>query len=139
MHLELLLFLGLVWMDESLQATLKKNGLPTIGRSQSMILLAIESGTRRPANLARLMGVSRQAIRQQLLELEQIGLLDMVPDPDDGRAKIICFKEDAEPILRIARRALREIEQELSHRIGATNVERLRSALESDWGRPKGL
>ena len=137
-HLELLLFQALLWMDESLQATLAARGLPVIGRSQSMILLAIESGVKRPVRLARLMGVSRQAIRNQLQELTDLGVLELVEDPTDGRAKVIRIQDGARALVDAAREALWEAEHTLEGRIGKAHVARLRDALREDWGPPVG-
>ena len=48
------------------------------------------SGTRQTA-LARRMGVSKQAVGQLVSELEQMGALERVPDPSDGRARLVRF------------------------------------------------
>ncbi len=135
-HLELLLFQAFLWMDESLQSTLKQNGFPAMGRSQSMILLAVETGVKRPVRLARLMGVSRQAIKVQLQELAALGVLELVPDPSDGRAKIIRIQKQAQPLIEVARQSLRACEAKLATRIGGAQLAALRAALEANWGDP---
>ena len=51
---------------------------------------------------------------------------------------IYSLKAEAEEILQVARRALRDIENDLASRIGRKKVEHLRAALELDWGVPSG-
>ena len=59
------------WMDESLQNGLQQAGYQPRTRTQTMILINISNGITRAAELARVLGVSRQAIQQQINELEQ--------------------------------------------------------------------
>ena len=49
------------WMDESLQNGLQQAGYPPRTRTQTMILINIADGITRAAELARVLGVSRQA------------------------------------------------------------------------------
>ncbi|MEM6296345.1 MAG: MarR family transcriptional regulator [Myxococcota bacterium] len=50
----------------------------------------LEHGTRLTEIAARL-GVSKQAVGQLVSELEAMGMVERVADPDDGRAKRVCF------------------------------------------------
>ena len=61
------------WMDESLQNGLQQAGYAPRTRTQTMILINISDGITRAAELARVLGVSRQAIQQQINELETGG------------------------------------------------------------------
>ena len=60
------------WMDESLQNGLQRAGYRPRTRTQTMILIHISNGVTRAAELARALGVSRQAIQQQINELDPI-------------------------------------------------------------------
>lgn len=61
---------GFYWCDESLQNLLKAAGKPELSRTRSMIMVNISDGITRPADLARNIGISRQAIQQTLVEME---------------------------------------------------------------------
>lgn len=135
-HLELLLFSAFFWVDESLQKALDAKGFPRLNRTQSMLMLAIESGTKRPSHLAKQLGVSRQAVGQQLNELASLDLVELVADPADGRAKIVRFSPNGRPIVRFALTTLKSIEKEIEFRIGIESATMLRKALELDWGEP---
>ena len=122
------------WMDESLQNGLQQAGYLPRTRTQTMILINVSNGITRAAELARVLGVSRQAIQQQINELERDELVSQIPDPDDRRANRIVFTEKGSELINAALQTLRESEQTLSQRIGWDNVANMRRALAADWG-----
>ena len=122
------------WMDESLQNGLIQAGFQPRTRTQTMILINIANGITRAAELARVLGVSRQAIQQQINELERDQLVTQIPDPEDRRANRIVFSERGSDLINAALESLREAEQALAMRLGYDTVRHLRNALTSDWG-----
>jgi len=122
------------WMDESMQNGLIQAGLAPRTRTQTMILVNISNGVMRAAELARILGVSRQAIQQQINELESEDLVIQVPDPDDRRAHRILFSEKGAYFMQIALGGLRNAEQLLSDRIGSEALGSMKQALTADWG-----
>lgn len=122
------------WCDEGLQNSLRAAGMPSLSRTKSMIMVNISHGTTRPSDLARNIGISRQAIQQTLVEMERDGLLRLVPDPSDGRAKIVRFSRRGSGIGKAAFSAMTAIEAELAERLGAGAVNQLKDVLFSDWG-----
>ena len=88
------------------------------------------SGTRQTA-LASRMGVSKQAVGQLVSELEQMGALERVPDPSDGRARLVRFaagEAGPHPILA-GLAVLGEVEAELAAELGDARWEALHDAL----------
>jgi len=126
------------WCDEGLQNSLRAAGMPSLSRTKSMIMVNISNGITRPSDLARNIGISRQAIQQTLVEMERNGLLRLVPDPADGRAKIVRFSRRGSGIGKAAFEALSAVEEELARRLGARTVDQLKDVLFSDWGRVMG-
>lgn len=122
------------WMDESLQNGLVQAGFQPRTRTQTMILINISNGITRAAELARVLGVSRQAIQQQINELERDELVTQIPDPEDRRANRIVFSEKGSRLINAALASLREAEQMLAMRLGFESVRHLRNALTADWG-----
>ena len=104
------------WCDEGLQNSLKVAGLPGLSRTKSMIMVNIADGITRPSDLARNIGITRQAIQQTLVEMERDGLITLMPDPGDGRAKIVRFSRRGAGIGKAAFEAMDQIETELAHR-----------------------
>lgn len=122
------------WMDEALQAGMKERGWDNITRSQSLILSNIAFGVRRASQLARNLGVTRQAISQMLIEMERKGLVVSDSDPSDGRAQIVNFSKQSQGIRNDAMAILSQIEAEIVDRIGKGKFDALVKALRSDWG-----
>ena len=122
------------WMDESLQNGLVQAGYQPRTRTQTMILINLWNGITRAAELARVLGVSRQAIQQQITELERDDLVTQIPDPEDRRANRIVFSERGARLINAALASLRQAEQALAVRLGYESLRSLRNALTSDWG-----
>jgi DNA-binding MarR family transcriptional regulator len=122
------------WCDESLQNSIRADGYAPLSRTKSTIMVNVSDGITRPADLARNLGISRQAIQQTLAEMEAEGLISLRADPKDGRAKIIEFSRRGRGIGRAAFEAIRAMEQELERRLGRRTMQELRKALYADWG-----
>jgi DNA-binding MarR family transcriptional regulator len=102
-----------------------------------MVFPFLDAEGTRPAELGRRLGITRQSAQTLVRGLERKGLVELVPDPDDGRSKRIVLTETGRRSVPIALETFAFLETELSDRIGARSVSQLRSALEKDWGFPK--
>ena len=122
------------WCDEGLQNCLRAAGLQGISRTKSMIMVNIADGVTRASDLARVMGISRQATHQTLVEMERDGLVTLVPDPRDGRAKIVNFSRHGATVGKAAFDAMARVEAELRRRLGPAAVLALKDIVFSDWG-----
>ncbi len=85
-------------------------------------------GTRQSDIVAR-MGLSKQAVQQLILDLENSGILRREPDPNDGRGKIVCFTEKGLAAQRDSQKAKRKVEAEIKALLGDKEFERLVSTL----------
>jgi len=84
----------------------------------------------RLTDLSKRVGISKQAVGQLVDELEEMGALERVPDPEDGRAKLIRFGQDEDgPMLLRGLAVLGELESEMEERIGARRMKELHRAL----------
>lgn len=126
------------WADRALRSRLVALGWPEISPAQSLVLASIDTAGTRPSELARRIGVSRQAVHQTIGELVAVDLLELVNDPDDGRAKLAVVTTKGERNIAAALQAFEEIETELRSRIGDRAVSALRDALEANWGSSEG-
>lgn len=124
------------WFDDALQASLQASGFLPMPRSQSFVFASIALGERRAANMAKNLGVSRQAISLMLNDLEKRGIIVFVRDPRDGRARIIQFSESFLKQGQAALAILKRLEQVLEKRIGKDRVQAMRDAFAPDWGEP---
>lgn len=122
------------WFDEGLQSALNARGWDSISRSQSIMFANIAIGIRRPADLARNLGVSRQAVSKMLQEMAEQDLVVIEPDPQDKRAQLVNFSEKSRKLRADALDILGQLEERLGKNIGVKTFASMRAALEKDWG-----
>ncbi len=84
----------------------------------------------RSANLATRAGITRQAMGEVIRDLVDIGILEMVPDPQDRRAKIVRYTEHGRTVAGEGYRHLVDLEDRFTEEFGAEGYEALRSALQ---------
>lgn len=103
--------------------------------SHTALLPHVEFEGTRQSELARRLGVSKQAINQAVAELEAVGLLERIADPSDGRATLVRFTDRGADSLLIGLEVLTELEDTLSEAIGETQLRALHDALQrlNDW------
>ncbi|HVI33878.1 MarR family winged helix-turn-helix transcriptional regulator [Phenylobacterium sp.] len=124
------------WCDESLQNYLRSRGWPEVTRPQSMVMANVVSGVGRPSDIARSMGVSRQAVHTTINQMIELGMVALKDDPDDRRMKLVTPTPLGETMRLDAQRAIRIMTEELSRRLGAERVAQAAQLLAEDWGPP---
>jgi DNA-binding MarR family transcriptional regulator len=90
----------------------------------------IEPDGSRLTVLAERANMTKQSVGEVATELERRGYLERVPDPGDGRAKIIRLTERGRAAQALGFQIIEDIEQEWAERYGAERVAALREALE---------
>ena len=76
----------------------------------------------RLTELAMRVGISKQAVGQLVAELEAMGALERVPDPSDGRAKLIRFNRTGRGSIPAGLELLQSVAEELSEEIGTSRM-----------------
>ncbi len=133
-NLARLLLDGFRWFDEALLAALNERHDTRITSSQSLLFADLSQHGVRQADLARSIGVSRQAVYELVRGLEQQGLVKVTPDPTSGRSKLVVPTKRGVESMQLAKEVFVGLEAELRSRIGDMSVDRLRAALAEDWG-----
>jgi len=129
-----LLLDGFRWFDEPLRhAQAERLGLE-ITSAQSMLFADMSIAGSRQADLARGLGVTRQAVNELVRGLEAQGLVELIPDPSDGRAKLVRPTATGRKSIKVALEVFTDLESRLEDQIGADQVADLRAALTADWG-----
>jgi DNA-binding MarR family transcriptional regulator len=83
----------------------------------------------RAANLAARAGITRQSMGEVIRDLVDIGILEMAPDPTDGRAKIVRYTDEGLAFTGQGFQHLRDLEQRFEEEFGA-DYEAARRVLE---------
>ncbi|HEY7256543.1 MAG TPA: MarR family winged helix-turn-helix transcriptional regulator [Solirubrobacterales bacterium] len=116
---------------EELHRRLAERGYPDIRHAHGCVFRWVMPDGTRLTELAELAGHSKQAIGEFVCDLEAMGYVERVPDPLDGRAKIIRLTKRGAEAKAVALGIFAEIESEWAERIGRERVEALREALEA--------
>ncbi len=122
------------WFDEGLRRVLNERLDVDVTPAQSLLFAELPNQGARQSDLARGLGVSRQAINELVRGLERQGLVEMVPDPDSARSKLVRPTAQGRKSTAVALDTFSELEALLKDRIGNTRIDSLRLALEADWG-----
>jgi len=128
------LFQRFCWLDEGLQARLHDHGWPDVNRPQSMVMTNIVSGIVRPSDIARNLGVSRQAIHSTINQMVKLGIVQLEVDPDDRRHMIVSLTDLGAQMRRDAQRSMDALTAQIAAVLGQDKFDALLAALEADWG-----
>lgn len=128
------LFQRFCWLDEGLQSRMRDLGWPGVSRRQSMVMTNIVSGVVRSSEIARNLGVSRQAIHSTIGQMVELGILRLDPDPQDRRHMVVSLTDTGAAMRRDAQRAMDELGSQLAERLGKESFDALLAALDADWG-----
>lgn len=122
------------WYDVSLQSILETKNLPSVNRTQSVMLTHIAKGVTRPSDIALQMGTTRQNIHAMAKSLIDDRIIEVVPDPEDGRSKQYAFCEESLEFRDTVIKVFRYLDRQLANRIGRDEYKALKHALSLDWG-----
>ncbi|OWQ97758.1 MarR family winged helix-turn-helix transcriptional regulator [Sphingopyxis witflariensis] len=128
------LFQRFCWLDEGLQSRLHDHGWPDVSRPQSMVMTNVVSGIVRPSDIARNIGVSRQAIHSTIGQMVTLGIVQLEPDPADRRHMIVSLTDLGARMRQDAQRAMDAMTTQIAARLGQPQFDALLAALDADWG-----
>jgi len=92
--------------------------------------------------LAQRLGVTKQAVAPAIDELVSWGVLEKVPDPSDGRARLVRFHSMASLLEGMG--ALHDLEDEIAREVGRDPLDQVRAVLHQidqwldDRAQPRG-
>ena len=114
---------------DKLRGRIADAGHPDIREGHGCVFgfIDIDHGSRL-TDLAANAGLTKQAVGEAVTELERLGYVSRVPDPQDGRAKIIQLTDRGLDAVIKGRRIFAEIEQEWAEQIGPELMARFREA-----------
>jgi len=109
--------------DKAFQAHMVRNaherGRPDIKPAHNFLFAILGDDGDRAANLANRAGITRQSMGEVIRDMVDIGILEMVPDPNDGRAKIVRYTAEGRRFSNEGFRHLRDLEGRFEKEFGA--------------------
>ena len=117
-------------MNELVSERLAQRGFEGVRPAQGALAQHIADRGSRVTELAKLAQVSKPTVVYLVNDLERLGYVERVPDPADGRAKLVRFTERGARAQAEARKIVGEIEADWGRAFGAKDLAALRALLE---------
>ncbi|MGI8416137.1 MAG: MarR family winged helix-turn-helix transcriptional regulator [Nakamurella sp.] len=114
---------------ERLRAAYAAAGMDDLRPAQVRMLVPLVGGARRAADLALLVGVSRQAVAQFLAALEDRGYVRRAEDTTDARARLIELTDRGRRALRVTRAVSQRVQGRWREVLGAERLAQTMAAL----------
>jgi DNA-binding MarR family transcriptional regulator len=116
---------------DDLAARVAETEFSDIRVSHGCVFGNIDPEGSRLTELAERARMTKQSVGEVTTDLEQRGYVERVPDPADGRAKIIRLTERGQEAQAVGFDLIADIEREWGERIGEERVAALRDALDA--------
>ena len=117
-------------LEARLFAALTAAGFDDITPAQGRLAARVGSSGTRLTELAEQALVTKQTAGHLVDQLERAGYVQRVPDPTDGRARLVRMAERGQQVVILARKVEREVEAEWTAYLGEDVTAQLRAALE---------
>jgi len=132
-YLRTLLLRRTEWMEARVLEAARRNDYAGITPAMNRLFGHMRSRPVGLSDLARRLGVSRQAVHEIVRQAQAMGLVELFASPDDARIKLVRFTEAGWAMSESAARELRAIERSLAERIGECDLETLCRILALPW------
>lgn len=104
-------------------AELEREGHPGVTATHAFALEAIDDGAQSASELARMLGVSRQAAAKTIAALEELHYLDRHDDPEDARRKRLTVTARGNEMISIGARTFDTMRDQAAERVGVRKLE----------------
>ena len=124
------LFIPYRYMEDRIFRALRQAGFDDWTLAQVRVFQRIAPGGSRLTDLAEQAQVSKQSAGVLVDQLERLGYVRRVPDPTDGRARLIVIEERGRRAVEVAKVTLDEILSEWKAYLGSRNFTLLHQILD---------
>ena len=115
--------------SERLHERLSESGHPEVRLPHGNVFQFLDDSGTRVSVLAERAQVTKQSMAELVAHLERHGYVERVPDPGDGRAKLVRATARGREVYAVARQFVAEIEQQWTERLGKAKMRQLRELL----------
>ncbi len=129
MNLGVLLFVAYRSLEERAYDAVVAAGATDVTVAQARLLARLGPHGTRVTELAAQARVTKQTAGHLVDQLERAGYVERVPDPDDGRARLVVATERAEALVPVGNAAVAEALEEWREHLGDVRMQQLHEAL----------
>ncbi|MGZ5393792.1 MAG: MarR family winged helix-turn-helix transcriptional regulator [Mycobacterium sp.] len=117
------------WMVRASNARARALGHKELRPAHARLMVFLGWEGSRITDIAKAQDVSKNAVGQLVTELEDLGYVERVPDPGDGRAKIVRYTRKGRALIGDAGTIAGKLDAEVEAIVGARRLAELRSTL----------
>ena len=114
---------------EILHRRFAERGHPEIRPVHGNVMQFLDDDGTRVSVLAERAQITKQSMAELVSRLEALGYVERVPDPSDGRAKLVRATPRGRELYAIAREVVAELEAEWTEQLGEVKMRQLRALL----------
>jgi DNA-binding MarR family transcriptional regulator len=106
-----------------------QRGHPEVKPAHNAVFATLSPDGSRAAEMAVRAGITRQSMGEVVREMVALDILEMRPDPEDGRAKLVTYSEHGRAVAADGYERLRELETRFAEEFGEEDYETAREVL----------
>jgi DNA-binding MarR family transcriptional regulator len=125
----LLMFIASRDVENRVLAAMRRAGIDDITLAQARVAARIGPKGTRLSDLAEQAQVTKQTATALVDRLEASGYVERVPDPSDGRARLVRLTGKAATLLPVAKEEEQRIERDWEAHLGPRRMRELRETL----------
>lgn len=132
-YLRTLLLQRMNWFEERVLAKAQGHGYAKVTPAMARLFGHMGGHPVGLSELARQMGITRQAVHKLANDAVVLGLVEAVPSPQDARLVCLQFTQAGWAMSAKAAKDFEEIEDQIKERMGARNLTELKRLLAMAW------
>lgn len=121
------------WIEQRLYARADEHGFGDITPAMTRLFTTLAGRPQNLSELARRLGVSRQAVHRLASDAAELGYVAFEDIPGDARAKRLTFTARGRRMAELAEVELKRIEASLAAQMGAEQLNQLKALLALAW------
>lgn len=105
------------------------HGHPEVKPAHNSVFATLSEEGSRASDMAARAGITRQSMGEIIREMVDLGILEMRPDPDDRRAKLVTYTDHGRRVAADGYRHLIELERRFEEEFGTVEYATTREIL----------
>jgi DNA-binding MarR family transcriptional regulator len=106
-----------------------RRGHPELKPAHNAVFGTLQPEGSRAAEMAVRAGITRQSMGEVIRDMVALGILEMRPDPADGRAKLVTYSEHGREVAADGYAHLNDLEARFAEEFGEEDYETARKVL----------
>ena len=107
-----------------------RRGHPVVKHAHNAVFGTLQESGSRASDMATRAGMTRQSMGEVIRDMVGLGILEMRPDPEDRRAKLVTYSQAGRDLARDGYQHLIELEKRFVEEFGEDEYELVRKFLE---------